>query len=188
MFVARVQGSAVAGEKDWIAVTDDGDAPAWSPDATFCISGPIATALPCLWAQRLDPSTKRPIGTPLSIQHFHSRGLSWPMRYFLAKRHEGPALFVADRIDTLQRALEPTGSDGQFHPSYTRMVPAHHVVELALVGCPDPDPTTRASSRRARDAAADLDEIGRATSARWPTRSRSGCACVERERRARRSA
>ena len=63
------------------------------------------------------------------------------MRYFLAKRHEGPALLVADRIDTLQRALEEAGLDGQFHPSYTRMVPAHYIVELALVGCPDPDPT-----------------------------------------------
>ena len=32
------------------------------------------------------------------------------------------------------------GLDGHFHPSYTRMVPAHYVVEIALVGCPDPDP------------------------------------------------
>ena len=70
-----------------------------------------------------------------------ARSLDRPMRYFLAKRHEGPALFVADRIDTLQRALEEAGLGGQFHPSYTRMVPAHYIVELALVGCPDPDPT-----------------------------------------------
>ena len=69
-----------------------------------------------------------------------ARSIDRPMRYFLAKRHEGPALFVADRIDTLRRALDDDGLDGQFHPSYTRMVPAHHVVELALVGCPDPDP------------------------------------------------
>src|SRR5688572_6878965 len=70
-----------------------------------------------------------------------ARSLDRPMRYFLAKRHEGPALFVADRIDTLQRALEEAGLEKQFHPSYTRMVPAHYIVELALVGCPDPDPT-----------------------------------------------
>src|SRR5689334_360529 len=69
-----------------------------------------------------------------------ARSLDRPMRYFLAKRHEGPALFVADRIDTLQRALDQAGLGGQFHPSYTRMVPAHHIVEIALVGCPDPDP------------------------------------------------
>ena len=69
-----------------------------------------------------------------------ARSLDRPMRYFLAKRHEGPALFVADRIDTLQRALVEAGLEGQFHPSYTRMVPAHYIVEIALVGCPDPDP------------------------------------------------
>src|SRR4029079_7340108 len=69
-----------------------------------------------------------------------ARSLDRPMRYFLAKRAQGPALYVADRIDTLKRALTADGLDGQFHPSYTRMVPAHYVVDLALVGCPDPDP------------------------------------------------
>src|SRR6185295_4495961 len=53
-----------------------------------------------------------------------ARSLDRPMRYFLAKRSEGPALIVADRIDTVRRALEDAGLDGQFHPSYTRMVPA----------------------------------------------------------------
>jgi asparagine synthase (glutamine-hydrolysing) len=70
-----------------------------------------------------------------------ARSLDRPMRYFLAKREEGPALFVADRIDVVRRALADEGLDGQFHPSYTRMVPAHHVVEVRLVGCPDPEPT-----------------------------------------------
>ena len=70
-----------------------------------------------------------------------ARSLDRPMRYFLAKRAEGPALFIADRMDTLRAALEAEGLANQFHPSYTRMVPAHHVVEIRLVGCPDPDPT-----------------------------------------------
>src|SRR5262245_34398581 len=69
-----------------------------------------------------------------------ARSLDRPMRYFLAKRHEGPALYVADRIDRLHQALVDDGLAGQFHPSYTRMVPAHYIVDLALVGCPDPDP------------------------------------------------
>src|SRR5690606_15969624 len=72
-----------------------------------------------------------------------ARSLDRPMRYFLAKRHEGPALYVADRMDTLHQALERDGLASQFHPSYTRMVPAHYVVEIALVGCPDPDPIYR---------------------------------------------
>src|SRR6185436_11270216 len=70
-----------------------------------------------------------------------ARSLDRPMRYFLAKRAEGPALIVADRIDTIHHQLKSEGLGDQFHPSYTRMVPAHHVVELQLIGCPDPDPT-----------------------------------------------
>src|SRR6476659_6065531 len=69
-----------------------------------------------------------------------ARPLARPIRYFLAKRHEGPALYVADRIDALHQALARDGLANQFHPSYTRMVPAHYVVDLSLVGCPDPDP------------------------------------------------
>jgi asparagine synthase (glutamine-hydrolysing) len=91
-----------------------------------------------------------------------ARSLDRPMRYFLAKRHEGPALFVADRIDTLRGALGTAGLERQFHPSYTRMVPAHHIVELALVGCPDPEPSyTRFFTPGRGTLPADLDEIGR---------------------------
>ncbi len=91
-----------------------------------------------------------------------ARSLDRPMRYFLAKRHEGPALYVADRIDTLHAALERDGLAGQFHPSYTRMIPAHYVVEIALVGCPDPDPIyTRFFTPRLNALPATLDEIGR---------------------------
>jgi asparagine synthase (glutamine-hydrolysing) len=91
-----------------------------------------------------------------------ARSMDRPMRYFLAKRHEGPALFVADRIDTLQQALEANGLGGQFHPSYTRMVPAHYIVEIALVGCPDPDPIyTRFFTPQRGTLPPDLDQIGR---------------------------
>lgn len=91
-----------------------------------------------------------------------ARSLDRPMRYFLAKRHEGPALYVADRIDTLHAALERDGLADQFHPSYTRMIPAHYVVEIQLVGCPDPDPVYRRFFTPATDAlGTDIDEIGR---------------------------
>ena len=91
-----------------------------------------------------------------------ARSLDRPMRYFLAKRHEGPALIVADRIDTIYQQLKADGLDRQFHPSYTRMVPAHYVVEIQLVGCPDPDPTyTRFFDPQRNALPADLDEIGR---------------------------
>jgi asparagine synthase (glutamine-hydrolysing) len=91
-----------------------------------------------------------------------ARSMDRPMRYFLAKRQDGPALLVADRIDTLYNALDEAGLTGQFHPSYTRMIPAHYVVDLTLVGCPDPDPTyTRFFTPARGTLRADLDEIGR---------------------------
>ncbi len=69
-----------------------------------------------------------------------ARSIGRPMRYFLAKQTAGPCLIVAERIDQIQQQLQRDGLNDQFHPSYTRMVPAHHLVEIALVGCPDPNP------------------------------------------------
>jgi len=91
-----------------------------------------------------------------------ARSLDRPMRYFLAKRAEGPALIVTDRIDAIYEWLKSEGLAGQFHPSYTRMVPAHYVVEIQLVGCPDPDPTyTRFFNPQPNRLPMDLNEIGR---------------------------
>lgn len=70
-----------------------------------------------------------------------ARSLDRPLRYFLAKEPHGPMLVVAERIDQIAELLEAEGYGHQFHPTYTRMVPAHHVVDLRLVGCPDPNPT-----------------------------------------------
>ncbi len=70
-----------------------------------------------------------------------ARSLDRPLRYFLAKQTDGPMLVAADRIDVIRAYLESAGLSGQFHPTYTRMVPAHHVTTLRLIGCPDPDAT-----------------------------------------------
>ena len=91
-----------------------------------------------------------------------ARSLDRPMRYFLAKRSEGPALVVANRIDAIYEWLKSEGLDNQFHPSYTRMVPAHYIVEIQLVGCPDPDPVyTRFFTPVSGSLSTDLDEIGK---------------------------
>lgn len=92
-----------------------------------------------------------------------ARSLDRPMRYFLAKRKEGPALIVADRIDRIKDWLAEEGLENQFHPSYTRMVPAHYIVEIQLIGCPDPDPVyTRFFTPNRNTLSTDLDEIGKA--------------------------
>jgi asparagine synthase (glutamine-hydrolysing) len=90
-----------------------------------------------------------------------ARSMDRPMRYFLAKRAEGPALILADRIDAIFNQLKAEGLEQQFHPSYTRMVPAHYVVEIQLIGCPDPDPTyTRYFTPQRNSLSTDPDEIG----------------------------
>jgi eukaryotic-like serine/threonine-protein kinase len=81
VFVARIQDSNVAAEAEWLPVTEDGDAPGWSPQGSLLYFWSDRDGSPCLWGQRLDLSSKRPTGPPLNIHHFHSRGLSWRNLY-----------------------------------------------------------------------------------------------------------
>ena len=67
-----------------------------------------------------------------------ARSLDRPLRYFLAKRQAGPVLIVAARIDAIHQWLQGEGLAAQFHPNYTRMVPAHHVVAIAAHWLPRP--------------------------------------------------
>lgn len=90
VFVARVEHDVVTSKKDWILVSEEGDAPGWSPQGHFLYFWSDRDGSPCLWAQRLHPITKQPIRIPLSIQHFHSRGLSWKNLHLGA-----PAIAVA---------------------------------------------------------------------------------------------
>ena len=91
-----------------------------------------------------------------------TRSLDRPLRYFLAKAADGPVLIVAERIDEIAAELSRRGWAGQFHPTYTRMVPAHHVTTLRLIGCPDPNPIHRRFFDPPRATLpADLDVIGR---------------------------
>lgn len=91
-----------------------------------------------------------------------ARSLDHPMRYFLAKATDGPVLIVAERIDEIAAELLRRGWADQFHPTYTRMVPAHHVTTLRLIGCPDPNPVHRRFfDPPSRTLPQDLDVIGR---------------------------
>jgi asparagine synthase (glutamine-hydrolysing) len=92
-----------------------------------------------------------------------ARSLDRPLRYFLAKETDGPMLVISDRIDAISDVLRDAGYEDQFHPSYTRMVPAHHVTEIRLLGCPDPNPVYRRFFDPPRETLpADVDAIGRA--------------------------
>ena len=90
-----------------------------------------------------------------------ARSLDRPLRYFLAKQQDGPVLVVSDRIDAIAAWLRREGLDSQFHPSYTRMVPAHHVLTIEIVGCPDPSPTwERFFTPEMATAGTDKDALG----------------------------
>lgn len=95
-------------------------------------------------------------------QNVHmARSIGRPMRYFLAKKADGPCLYVAERISELAAALAQDGLADQFEPSYTRMVPAHHVLKLKLIGCPDPNPNyDRFLAPNRNSLPADLNAIG----------------------------
>ena len=69
-----------------------------------------------------------------------ARSIGRPIRYFIAKRPAGPELVIAERIDVIFDYLKREGLDHQFHPSYTRMAPAHYITKIELLGCPDPNP------------------------------------------------
>ena len=93
-----------------------------------------------------------------------ARSIGRPLRFFIAKLKEGPCLVLAERIDTIFNWLKQEGLDDQFHPSYTRMAPAHYITTIELLGCPDPSPVHQRffTPRRNSLKGTPVDEIGRA--------------------------
>jgi Tol biopolymer transport system component len=59
---------------DWISVTDgefQNDKPRWSPDGNLLYFISNRDGFLCLWAQRLDPASKRPVGPVFAVCHLH---------------------------------------------------------------------------------------------------------------------
>jgi Tol biopolymer transport system component len=74
-YVAPFQGEASIGQSALITITEGLMRP-WSPDGTLLYGWADRDGFVCLWAQRLDPATKRPAGAPFAIFHSHSARLS----------------------------------------------------------------------------------------------------------------
>lgn len=136
-----------------------------NPESNTIFNMTVEDAIQCVGSG--DPAQVRRIDGQFALVHRNghiirmARSIGRPMRYFLAKQVDGPCLIVAERIDEIAGWLKQEGLDGQFHPSYTRMVPAHHIVELALVGCPDPNPgCTRFFAPERNRLPADIEQIG----------------------------
>lgn len=66
-------------QSEQIRITDGAtwDAlPRWSPDGSLLYFLSDRDGFRCVWTQRLDPATKRPVGSPEVLRHFHDPRLS----------------------------------------------------------------------------------------------------------------
>jgi eukaryotic-like serine/threonine-protein kinase len=74
--VAPFRGEGAVGESAWVAIMKGGGGGTWSPDGKllYILSG--RDGFLCIWAQRLDPATKRPFGAPFAVFHSHNPRVS----------------------------------------------------------------------------------------------------------------
>ncbi len=75
IMIAPVRHGSAAKEAEWIAITDghsNEEKPQFSADGnTLYFTSPRDGYL-CIWAQRLNPVTKHPLGPPFAFEHFHN--------------------------------------------------------------------------------------------------------------------
>jgi Tol biopolymer transport system component len=87
IMIAPMRNGVAAGEAEWIAVTDaqhENDKPQFSPDGNTVYFTSTRDGYLCVWAQRLDPPTKHPVGPPFAYEHFHnSAGRSSANRFYI---------------------------------------------------------------------------------------------------------
>jgi hypothetical protein len=73
VWIVRADAGAPAPQSAWIAITDGSSVerdPAWSPAGNLLYYLSDRDGFRCIWARRLD-NTKRPIGEPFTLRHFH---------------------------------------------------------------------------------------------------------------------
>ena len=75
LLMTRVRNGVRGKEAEWIAITDGNhsdDKPQFSPDGNTVYFTSTRDGYLCIWAQRLDPMTKHPVGPPFTFEHFHN--------------------------------------------------------------------------------------------------------------------
>jgi Tol biopolymer transport system component/DNA-binding winged helix-turn-helix (wHTH) protein len=75
ILIAPVRNGVASKEAEWIVVTDGSysdDKPQFSPDGNTVYFTSTRDGYLCIWVQRLDPTTKRPLGAPVAYEHFHN--------------------------------------------------------------------------------------------------------------------
>jgi Tol biopolymer transport system component/DNA-binding winged helix-turn-helix (wHTH) protein len=79
IFIVPLNNDGTPQADNWIAIDHPNswdDKPRWSPDGNLLYFVSDRDGHLCLWAQRLDGSSKRPIGTPFPVYHFHNSRLA----------------------------------------------------------------------------------------------------------------
>ncbi len=74
-YMVPFKTEAPVGENASIDIID-GDGGYWSPDGNLVYSFSHRDGYRCIWAQRLDPATKQPVGAPFAVFHSHNARLS----------------------------------------------------------------------------------------------------------------
>jgi serine/threonine protein kinase/Tol biopolymer transport system component len=95
IYISPVNAKAVS-ESEGILLVEDhsyADSPRWSADGRLIYFISERDGHSCIWAQRLDPVTKRPSGGAFAVHHVHQAGamLNWP-------RGWGPISVAGDRL------------------------------------------------------------------------------------------
>jgi Tol biopolymer transport system component/predicted Ser/Thr protein kinase len=74
IYVAPFSPQRPPPRSEWVDVANSADVfpyPRWSPDGNLLYFASSRDSNVCLWAQRLNPRTKRPEGPLFAVQHFH---------------------------------------------------------------------------------------------------------------------
>lgn len=76
IYVAPFAPNRPPPQSEWVRVLASPDAhpnPQWSPDGGLLYFSSDRDGHNCIWAQKVDRTTKRPIGHPFAVAHFHAR-------------------------------------------------------------------------------------------------------------------
>src|SRR5262249_8241887 len=79
LYIVPFRGERPIPEALWIPITTgeySDDKPRFSPNGNLLYFTSDRDGFMCLWAQPLEPQSKRPVGRPFAVHHFHNGRLS----------------------------------------------------------------------------------------------------------------